>query len=203
MTDIESHLPAAELPVNTTRLALISALGAVAFAGLAFLFVFWDEILLAAPIIFLVKVLGFWPAVAAFTITWATMNVFSLTLFDHAWERIKPTLASYIRSLKHALRMRVDDPPAHKDDSAEKEKHQGWRMAVVMWLANIFRPLGAIATGVFLGGPFGVAMYRVLGYKGWHGYAWTLGMTPVYGLIWVSFYGQGGVAVMDQINGII
>jgi len=46
-------------------------------------------------------------------------------------------------------------------------------------------------------------MYRVLGYKGWHGYAWTLGMTPVYGLIWVSFYGQGGIAVMDQINGLI
>ena len=201
MKDAESPLAAtAEPTISTTRLAIISAFGAVAFAGIAFILVFWDEILLAGPIIFLVKVLGFWPAVIAFSATWAVLDVISLTIFDRAWVRIKPVLVSYIRSVKQVLRMHV---PKEEVIEEEVEKARGWREAVVLWLANIFRPLGAIATGIFLGGPFGVPMYRVLGYKGWGGYAWALAMTPVYGFIWVSFYGRGGIAVIDFLNGKI
>lgn len=189
---------AAEPRIGGVRLAIISVLGAAAVGGVAFLLVFWDEILLAAPIIFLVKTFGFWPAIAIFSFTWATMNVISLTIFDRAWVRIQPALASFWRSFKRGLRMRVPEEGVIEE---KVEKAQGWRMAVVLWLANVFRPLGAVATGVFLGGPFGVPVYRALGYKTWGGYAWTLVMTPVYAVIWVSFYGRGGVAVIDLVQG--
>lgn len=184
--------------IGAFRLAITSVLGAAALAGIAFLLVFWDEMLLAGPIIFLVKALGFWPACVVFMLTWATLNIISLTIFDRAWVHIRPRLAALWRSLKSGLGMREAELEESVEDKVERA--QGWRMRIVLWLANIFRPLGAVATGVFLGGPFGVPVYRALGYKGWTGYAWTLAMTPVYGLIWVSFYGQGGVAVIDLVQ---
>jgi hypothetical protein len=194
--------PPSAAGTSTIKLAITSALGALAIASIAFLLVFWDEVLLAAPIIFLVKVFGFWPACVIFACTWAVMNVTSLTIFDHAWVHIQPKLVAFWHSLKAALGMKpVEAEEEVEEDSVEKAK--SWRMRIVLWMANVFRPLGAIATGVFLGGPFGVAVYRALGYKGWTGYAWTLAMTPVYALIWVSFYGQGGIAVIDLLQDLL
>ncbi len=181
--------------MGAVRLALVSAFGAVVLASSA---VFLVEALLGGSIIFLVKTFGFWPACILFTLTWAVMNIISLTIFDRAWVHIQPRLTSSWRSLKLSLGMHV----AELEEAVEEkvERAQGWRMRLVLWLANVFRPLGAIATGIFIGGPFGVPVYRVLGYKGWTGYAWTLAMTPVYGVIWVSFYGQGGIAVIDLLQ---
>lgn len=190
--------PAAHAGVSGMRVAIASTLGAVALAGVAFLLIFWDEILLAVPIIFLVKIMGFWPAYVAFVAIWMTMNVTSLAIFDRAWTRIQPRLAAAWGSLKRSLGMRAE---AIEENEEREERADGWRMRIVLWLANVFRPLGAVASGIFLGGPFGAPMYRALGYNSWAGYAWIVVMTPVYGLVWVSFYGRGGVAVIDLLQG--
>ncbi len=98
---------AARSAVSGLRVAIASTFGAVVLAGVAFLLIFWDEILLAVPIIFLVKIMGFWPAYVAFVAIWMTMNVTSLAIFDRAWTRIQPRLAAAWGSLKGSLGMRA------------------------------------------------------------------------------------------------
>lgn len=189
---------AARSRVSGLRVAIASTFGAVVFTGIACVLIFWDEILLAAPIIFLVKIMGFWPAYVAFVAIWMTMNVTSLVIFDRVWTRIQPRLAAAWGSLKRSLGMHAEEIQEFEEREGRAD---GWRMRIVLWLANVFRPLGAVASGIFLGGPFGAPMYRALGYNSWAGYAWIVVMTPVYGLVWVSFYGRGGVAVIDLLQG--
>ncbi len=179
------------------RLALATSLSATALAGLGLVFVLWYEAMFAAPIIFLVKTLGFWPGYLAFVIIWAAMNVTSLTVFDRVWPRAKPYLRAVWNNLRQSLGMKPA-PPVENDGGLDLPKN--WRLRLVLRAADLFRPLGAVANGLLLGGPLGAPVYRFLGYRGLSGYLWTLALTPVFAIIWVPFYGAGGVKVFDLLQ---
>lgn len=184
--------------VRSAHLAALTSLGAAAVALFFWVVVFWDEMLLAVPIILLVKSLGFWPAYVVFVLIWTAMNVISLTLFDLVWLKVRPHLQVFWLRVRQAFGLAVAPiNESHEEPMSAKS----WRVRAVLWSTNLFRPLGAAATGLLLGGPLGAPMYRFLGYRGLSGYLWTIALCPIYGIIWVSFYGAGGVKVIDLVMG--
>jgi hypothetical protein len=163
--------------------------------------VFWDEMLLAVPIILLVKSLGFWPAYVVFVLIWTAMNVISLTLFDRVWLKVRPHLQAFWLRVRQAFGLAL--PPINESDERPRPSREGWRKRAVLAASSVFRPLGAVSVGLLLGGPIGAPMYRFLGYHGLSGYLWTIALCPIFGLIWVSFYGAGGVKVNDLLAGAL
>lgn len=177
------------------RLAVVASVGSIGVAIVGLVLVFWDEVLFAGPIIILVKTLGFWPGYVAFVLIWTSMNVASLTLFDRVWPSVRP----YLRELWAGVLRFVgrEDMPPPEEAEESTPAHRSWRMRLVVAASTVFRPLGAVSVGLLLGGPFGAPMYRFLGYRGLSGYLWTIALCPIFGIIWVPFYGAGGVRVLD------
>jgi hypothetical protein len=141
------------------------------------LLVIWDEVLLSAPIILLVELLGFWPGYVAFCLIWGGMGFFSLMV----WVRVEPWCRERIPWL------------FGKKERPEPEEFQpkNWREKLVVWAARIARFFGAITATVVIGPILAWSIYKLLGYSLRQIYAMTFISTWIFGAIWVPFYGLG------------
>lgn len=147
----------------------------------AFALVFWDEILLAGPIIFLVELLGFWFGYVVFCLIWYVMGLITLTL----WPKIRPFILSFFSWL-----LSKDFTSKSGENSEVAAKEENWRTRLVLWLANIARVLGALAAAVLMG-PFSWTVLKLLGYKERAVYIFTFVAAWIFGAIWVPFYALG------------
>ena len=160
-----------------TRALIWSVLAIPALAG-----VFWDEVLLAGPIMFLVAVsqyvlgdvLGFIVAYIVFCLAWMAIGFFFFTL----WLRIEPLVRRILR-LKEK-----ENPPV------EERKHT-WRERLVMYLARTAKILGVLAAMVVLGPTLGWPAFKLLGYTEREVYILTIVAAWIFGAIWVPIYGLG------------
>ncbi|OGY30393.1 MAG: hypothetical protein A3F35_03010 [Candidatus Woykebacteria bacterium RIFCSPHIGHO2_12_FULL_45_10] len=139
----------------------------------------WDEVLLAGPIIFLVNFLGFWLGYVVFCLAWAGIGLFVLSV----WLRIEPWVK---RNIFSKIFGKKEAKP-----EVERSEPANWRERLVLWIANLTRTLGALAAAVVLGPVYGWTVFKLLGYKERHVYAFTIAAAWIFGGIWVPFYGLG------------
>ncbi len=144
--------------------------------------VFWDEVLLAGPIMALVAtfqhLLGYFPGFAVayvvFCLFWTALGFFLFTL----WLRIEPW---FRKTLK--LKEREQKP-------TEEKKHT-WRERLVLRLAQTAKILGVLTVMVMLGPALGWPAFKLLGYTERDVYTLTVAAAWIFGGIWVPIYGLG------------
>jgi hypothetical protein len=159
---------------GVSRVLFTTVLAIPALAG-----VIWDEVLLAGPIIFLVKVLGFWLAYFVFCALWAGLGLFLLLV----WLRVEPWVREHFLGPKKIAET--------SSDNLEQEKARDWRERVALSLAKIAKILGALTAGVLLGPVFGWPLFKLLGYNQKQVVGLTISASFIFGAIWVPFYGLG------------
>jgi hypothetical protein len=137
--------------------------------------IFWDEVLLAGPIMALVAafqhllgyIFGFAVAYIIFCLLWAAIGLSFLTVWLRYFAK------------KEQAQERLDKQP------------KNWRERLVLWLANLARTLGAMAGAVLLGPVFGWPVFRLLGYSKRDVYRLTIAAAWLFGAVWVPIYGLG------------
>lgn len=165
---------AKNIPVIRWIIALILLIPAI--AG-----VIWDEVLLAAPIIALREIFGFWPGFVIFCLIWAGMGLFVFSV----WLRIEPWVKTHVFEKIFGLKAKTEN------EAEQAEKPQNWRERLVMWISGFARSLGALAAAVILGPVFGWSVFKLLGYRERDVYAFTFVAAWIFGAIWYPFYAEG------------
>ncbi len=160
-----------------TRALIWAVLAIPALVG-----IFWDEVLLAGPIIALVAafqhLLGYFPgfvvAYVVFCLLWMVIGFFFFTL----WLRIEPWI-------KKVLRIK------EKEQTSSDEQKKTWRTRLVLRAAHVAKILGALVAMVILGPTLGWPAFKLLGYTKREVYILTVIAAWIFGGIWVPIYGLG------------
>ena len=74
-----------------------------------------------------------------------------------------------------------------------------WVRSIADTAGPAMRSFAALVSMMLLGPALSWLLFRLLGYSGWSVYALTLVAAPVFGVIWVPFYGLGVWALIEGL----